>query len=95
MNQKKKITILIIGVVICIMGFILLMAFMVKQNKECIDSPLVFSAKKIKQAGGNYWCSCQSLDQRLNNFYFNETGVYQGDRLEYFKKIELDGGVLE
>ena len=96
MNSKKKIKILVAGVIICLIAFIVVMALMVKENNECMESPLTYSAEKIKEAGGTFQCSCNSLDPNYMDFYFNETGVYVGNRLDnYFRNTELEGGILE
>ena len=51
------------------------MVKMIQKNGECIDNPFKYSATKLKESGGNYICSCQSLDPELLDFSFNEEGI--------------------
>lgn len=48
---------------------------MIQENGECIDDPFSYSATKLKESGGNYLCSCNSLDPELLDFSFSEEGI--------------------
>ncbi len=88
MNKRTKIIIALVFVAICFLGFIFVITKMIDKNSECIGNPFVYSAKALKKAGGDFSCSCDSMDIDYINFYFNETGVYPGNRIS----IELKGG---
>ena len=57
------------------LAFFIIMVKMIQESGECIDSPFQYSAKKLKESGGDYICSCDSLDPELLDFAFNEDGI--------------------
>jgi len=73
--MNKKIIILIIITSILAIAFMGIMIKMIKENGQCLDDPFTYSAKKLKESGGNYYCSCQSLDPELLDFSFSEEGI--------------------
>lgn len=73
--MKKKLIVVIIFTLIMTIAFFVLMVKMIKENGECVDSPFSYSAKKLKESGGNYLCYCQSLDPKLLDFSFSEEGI--------------------
>lgn len=76
MNKlKKRIIILSIITSILFLIFILVVVMMILENGKCVDDPFKYSAIKLKQSGGNYACSCMSLDVRLADFSFSEEGI--------------------
>jgi len=74
-KQKKRIIILSMIVLILFLAFIGVVAQMVKENGKCVDKPFQYSAMRLKESGGNYQCSCHSLDPDTLDFIFNETGI--------------------
>ncbi len=73
MNTKLRFIIII--TLASLIAFVILMVFMIKENGKCIDRPFEYSAKKLNESGGNYACSCVSLDPKLLDFTFNENGI--------------------
>ncbi len=86
MNKKLLITIILTSILA--LAFIGIMFNMIQENGECIDDPFKYSAKKLKESGGNYLCSCQSLDPNLLDFSFNEDGIKIKKPIAY-KEIDL------
>lgn len=74
-NKKRLLLIITAVTIICFIAFVFIMVKMIQQNGECINNPLVYSAIKLKENGGNYLCSCQSLDMGLLDFSFDENGI--------------------
>jgi len=75
MKYKNKLYLSIIITSIIAICFISLMVNMISKNGECIDNPFKYSAIRLNESGGNYLCSCRSLDPGLFDFSFNETGI--------------------
>lgn len=75
MENKHKIYIIVIITLILTFAFIFVMFKMILENGECIDRPFEYAAMRLKESGGNYYCSCGSLDPKLLGFYFNEDGI--------------------
>jgi len=76
MNNNKRNLLIVAGVtIILFIAFAGLMVKMIIENGECIDDPFRYSATKLKESGGNYICSCSSLDPELLDFSFNEEGI--------------------
>lgn len=73
--MKHKLKILIAFTSICLIAFAVVMIMMIKENGQCVDSPFEYSAMRLKESGGNYACSCSSLDPKLADFTFNEDGI--------------------
>jgi len=74
-NLKKRL--LIIGgiVIVLFLAFAGVMVKMIIENGKCVDDPFRYSAQKLKDSGGNYMCSCKSLDPELLDFSFSEEGI--------------------
>jgi len=51
------------------------MVKIIRENNKCVSNPFKYSSIKLKNSGGNYDCSCRSLNQKLLDFSFNENGV--------------------
>lgn len=73
--MKKKLKILMAFTSVCLIAFLIVMVMMIKENGECVDNPFGYSAMRLKESGGNYYCSCSSLDTNLLDFTFNEEGI--------------------
>ena len=101
MNKYKRNLLIVVGVtIILFIAFAGLMVKMIKENGECIDNPFRYSATKLKESGGNYICSCSSLDPELLDFSFNEEGIsiiksldFQDIDLSKINFTEVKGGV--
>lgn len=100
-NLKRKL--LIIGgiVIILFIAFALVMVKMIVENGKCIDDPFRYAAQKLEDSGGNYACSCDSLDPELLDFKFSaEEGIkiinpnenYFNINELNFSNIEVKGG---
>ncbi len=75
-NNRKRNLLIVAGItIILFIAFAGLMFKMIQENGECIDNPFKYSATKLKESGGNYLCSCSSLDPELLDFSFNEEGI--------------------
>ena len=81
MNKKLKIIIIITSIIA--LSFIGIMFKMIQENGKCIDKPFEYSAEKLKESGGNYICSCKSLDPTLLDFSFSEDGIVIEEPLNY------------
>ena len=96
-EYKQKLRVLITITIILAIGFIILMLTMIKQNGECIDNPFQYSAKRLNESGGNYYCSCQALTMDLYDFSFNETGIQIIRPIDIssldLSNIEFNGGI--
>ena len=97
MKEKIKLRILIIGTIIIALAFVVVMALMIKQNSQCVDNPFKYSAIRLNESGGNYACSCKSLDPKLLDFTFNEEGIKIIRSSDYInlsdlKIVEVKGG---
>ena len=57
------------------MIFMGIMIKMIIENGQCIDNPFKYSAERLKEAGGIYMCSCESLDPELLSFTFDTDGI--------------------
>lgn len=73
MNKNLKILIALTS--ICLIAFLVVMVIMIRENGKCIDHPFEYSAMRLRESGGNYACSCSSLDIRLADFSFDEDGI--------------------
>ena len=74
MNKK---VLIITGIAVTIIAIIfgMLMIKIIMEHGKCIDDPFKYSAIKLKQSGGDYFCSCKSLNSELLDFNFNESGI--------------------
>lgn len=72
---KKKLIIIITITLVLAIAFMGVMVKMISENGKCVDDPFGYSATRLKDSGGNYSCSCQSLDQELLDFRFSEEGI--------------------
>lgn len=76
MNKQKRNLLIVIAItIICFICFIISTLILIKENSECVSHPFEYSAKKLKEAGGNYDCVCYSLRHNYSDFYFNEDGI--------------------
>lgn len=100
MENKKKIIILSVVVLVLIMAFALVMVKLIVENGKCVDDPFRYAAQKLENSGGNYACSCSSLDPELLDFSFSTEGIkiknpnenyFNINDLE-FPSIEVKGG---
>lgn len=73
--MKFKLRYLIIFTLVCLFAFVIVMVMMIKENGKCVDDPFGYSAMRLKESGGNYLCSCESLDPELLDFSFSEDGI--------------------
>lgn len=73
--MKHKLKILVALTSICLIAFLAVMIMMIKENGQCVDHPFEYSAMRLKESGGNYACSCSSLDAYLADFTFDEDGI--------------------
>lgn len=90
MESKKLIIISSAIIIISLIGFSIVMAFMIKENQECISNPLTYGAESLKKAGGEYFCSCSSLRADLLDFSFDKEGIYIKDPTIPFSKQEIN-----
>ena len=95
--MKKKLFIIIIITVILFLAFVGVMFKMIIENGKCVDNPFKYSAIKLKESGGNYLCSCQSLDPELLDFSFNGNGIEIIKPITKidFSNIKVKGGIIE
>ena len=98
--MNKKLLIAIIFTSIMFLVFVGLMVKMIQENGECIDDPFRYSATKLKESGGFYSCSCNSLSPELLDFSFNENGIkiikpinYEDINFSNLNLTELKGGL--
>lgn len=91
MENKRKLNIIIAITIILTLAFIGIMVKMILENSKCVDNPFKYSAIKLNKSGGNYLCSCKSLDPNLLDFSFNEEGIKIIEHNSMI--INLDGGL--
>lgn len=65
------------------LALLMVMIGMIKENGKCVDDPFGYSAMRLNKSGGNYICSCKSLDPKLLDFTFNEDGIKILDSNDY------------
>lgn len=82
--MKKALKIIIIITVILALAFFGVMFKMIQENGECIDKPFEYSASRLGESGGDYYCSCRALNPELLDFSFNETGIQIIERYDYY-----------
>jgi len=75
MKTKKKIILISIFTLIIFFAFVGVMVKMISENGKCIDDPFSYSAKRLKESGGDYICGCQSIAPNLLDFTFSEEGI--------------------
>ncbi len=75
MKPKTKSTLTIAITIILAIAFIITLIVLIIENGKCVDDPFRYSAIKLKESGGNYACSCKSLDMNLADFSFSEDGI--------------------
>lgn len=96
MNKKYKNRIIFFSIIVAIslIGFTILMVNMIKENGKCVDDPFRYSAQRLKDSGGHYTCSCNSLDPKLLDFTFSaEEGIIIRDTRSFsFSPKEMKGG---
>jgi len=93
--MKKTLIIMIMVTIIIAMLFAIVMIKMIRKNGECLDNPFSYSAKRLKESGGEYLCSCKSLVPELLDFYFDEKGINIIKPNEYVSSTQMKGGNLE
>ncbi len=74
-GYKQKLRIFVIITLVLAVAFVSLMTFIIKQNTQCLDHPFEYAAERLNKSGGNYACSCQSLDPELLSFTFDQNGI--------------------
>ncbi len=89
-KQKKKLLIAGLITITLLIAFLGVVIKMIGENGECLDSPFTYSAKKLNESGGNYLCSCQSLDPGLLDFKFDEKGIEIITSNSYFNLENLN-----
>lgn len=94
---KRKVIFIAIFVVIMFLSFAGIMVKMIVENGKCIDDPFRYAAQRLADSGGNYACSCNSLDPELLDFSFSaEEGIKilrPGE--SYFNINDLDLSSIE
>jgi len=75
MKPKTRLTLTIAITIILVIAFIVTLVMLIIENGQCVDDPFRYSAIKLKESGGNYACSCKSLDSNLADFSFSEEGI--------------------
>lgn len=85
MKNKSKLYLTIIITLILTFAFVGIMIKMIMENGKCVDDPFRYSAIKLKESGGNYACSCTSLDENLLDFSFSEEGIEIMNSNDYVK----------
>ena len=75
MKLKTRLTLTIIITIILAIAFVVVLILMIIENGKCIDDPFRYSAIKLKESGGDYACSCKSLNPKLADFSFSEEGI--------------------
>lgn len=102
MRQKTKLALAVTITLILAIVFLTVIVTMIKENGQCVDSPFEYSAKRLSDSGGNYLCSCRSLDPKLLDFTFDEEGIKIIKREQLgqlgnidFSNIQVKGGVEE
>ncbi len=75
MKPKARLTLTIAITTILAIAFTIVMVMMIIENGKCVDDPFRYSAIKLNESGGNYACSCKSLDINLADFSFSEEGI--------------------
>ncbi len=76
MNNKKFITIALAVTIISAIALAGVMFKMIVENSQCVDSPFEYSAEKLEESGGVYFCGCDSYDPELLDFTFDKNGIY-------------------
>ena len=96
-KQKRKIVGLGIIVLVLFLCFVAVMVKMIIENGECVDDPFRYSAIRLEESGGNYYCKCQSLDPSLLDFSFSLEGIKIINPVDYDNLgiISLKGGLDE
>lgn len=99
---KRKVIFIALFVVIMFLAFAGIMVKMIIENGKCVDDPFRYAAQRLNDSGGNYACSCNSLDPELLDFKFSaEKGIeiinpnanyFNGYDLN-FSNIEVKGGL--
>lgn len=96
-NLKRKLLIIGAVVIILFIAFAGVMVKMIVENGKCIDDPFRYAAQRLADSGGNYACSCDSLDPELLDFSFSaEEGIKilrPGE--SYFNINDLDLSSIE
>lgn len=85
MNQKTT-YIIAVGVFILFLIFAVVMMLLIKENSQCVASPLVYGANTI-ETNDYLMCSCQV---GLQSFYFDKAGLYKENPL--LSNIQVKGG---
>jgi len=96
-NLKRKLLIIGAVVIILFIAFAGVMVKMIVENGKCIDDPFRYAAQKLKDSGGNYACSCSSLDPELLDFSFSaDEGIkIINPNQNYFNINDLDLSSIE
>ncbi len=80
-EQFRKLTLIIMFVIICVIAFILVMLQLVNVNSECVKNPFVYAANEIVDKKGEIIYSVCSCDVGENRFYFDRNGMYKNNPL--------------
>lgn len=73
--KLDKLKIYLAITIIATLIFFSVVTKMLVENGQCADDPFRYSARKLSESGGNYLCSCASLDPELLDFSFDEEGI--------------------
>lgn len=84
MNEDEKkikkdatwVFVLIILVVLLMVGTFSMLGL--KEADKCVGNPLVYGAESVKKQG-ELVCSCFMIDKPTIQFFFNSSGLYQGN----------------
>ena len=97
MNNDEKIfiaSLIMIGISLILGAFSFLA---ITENNNCVSDPFRYTGEKLKEAGGNYFCSCNSLSADLLDFTFDENGTHivspYYESTAYSENITYKGGL--
>ena len=77
MEIKKRICLILILVVICIMAFIFVLAKLVKENNQCMENLFVYGANTIVDNKGEIVYTLCFCPVGESGFYFDKDGMYK------------------
>ncbi len=67
-----------IGLRIVFLVLIVLMFFIIKDNRDCISNPFTYGADKISHENNNVYCNCYFDNPSSNTFSFNKKEIFMG-----------------
>lgn len=76
MDKEIRKSLIAIGVIFLIIGFLLGVTLSLIPEKKCIRSPLNYGISQLEQGNLKVTCSCYFNDLTYSPFFFNETGVF-------------------